>query len=344
LLENLKKESDRTIIHPALLEFALQSAQDLVLDEDERTRVFLRMVAQQIRDEPAEEREFKRTINGLIARTMTFLYSSKKRVTPIGIGQAVRVLKKANGADDPPGSSADLRRQALLLGIERFIEEKIDDVAEVLERKVAEAIVDDDVVLTYAWSPVICRALKSAHASGVRFRLIVVDSRPNFDARRLVEQVPELDVRYVLITGVSYVMTEVKKVLIEPCGILSNNAAQTPIGTAMISMMAHEAGVPVIFVCPSYRFVSRVSIDALSKNERLAKELVRPVPRSDIVADPLYLSLTYDVTPGQYVDLVMSELGNIPVNSISTNIKYIQDSYTPVPGTVEGQISLKPGQ
>ena len=35
----------------------------------------------------------------------------------------------------------------------------------------------------------------------------------------------------------------------------------------------------------------------------------------------------YDVTPGMYVDVVICELGNIPVNSISTNIKYIQEYY-----------------
>jgi translation initiation factor eIF-2B subunit delta len=251
------------------------------------------------------------------------------------MGQAGRILKKRNTEPDPPHGNADAQRDRLLDGIRHFIEEKVDDVVEFLKRTLSEIIVDDEIILTYGWSPVICEALKSAHRRGIRFRLIVVDSRPNFDARRLVACVPELDVRYVLITGISYVMPEVKKVLIGPCGILSNNAAQTPIGTAMISMMAHESVVPVIFVCPSYRLVSKVSIDALSKNERLAPEFLKPVPKVDIPPDPRSLALTYDVTPGQYVDIVMCELGKIPVNSTSTNIKFIQDSYTLFAGAAD---------
>jgi translation initiation factor eIF-2B subunit delta len=300
------------------------------------------MVSAQIRDAPLDREPLARVVHALIARTMDFLYSAKNRVTPIGIGQAVRILKRRNSEPSAPAKGPEEERKDLLNGIARFIEEKVDNVCDFLKRTVSETIVDDDVILTYGWSPVICEALKSAHARGVCFRLIVVDSRPNFDARRLVESVPELDVSYVLITGVSYVMPEVKKVLIEPCGILSNNAAQTPIGTAMISMMAHESGVPVIFVCPSYRFVSKVSIDALSKNEFLAPEFLSPVPKADIPAEPRYLALTYDVTPGQYVDIVMCELGNIPVNSISTNIKFIQDSYTLFGEAADRKPSPKP--
>ena len=123
-------------------------------------------------------------------------------------------------------------------------------------------------------------------------------------------------------------MPEVKKVLIEPCGILSNNAAQTPAGTAMIAMVASDCNVPVFFVCGSYRFVSDVRIDALSKNEIVGKEFIGKGPNGDARTDMEYLALAYDVTPGQYVDLVICELGNIPLNSISTNIKFIQESYT----------------
>jgi translation initiation factor eIF-2B subunit delta len=328
LLSGMKRPSDRPLVHPALLEFALQVAQDFSLDEDERTRVFLRMVGRQIRDEPEDERlSFCYVIGNLIKRTMDFLYSSKRRLTPIGIGNAVRYLKLQNPPDDVV--PATVRRDRLLSSIDHFIEDKIDDVATFLTRTIGETILENDVVLTYGWSPIILNALTLA-GERVKFRVIVVDSRPNFDAKRLVQRLPQLEVRYVLLAGLSYCMPEVTKVLIEPNGILSNNVAQTPIGTAMIAMVAHEYGVPVIFACPSYRFVSKVSIGAVSQNEILSGELIAPVPKPGVVTDNLeYLALVYDVTPGQYVDIVMCELGNIPVNSISTNMKFIQDSYSP---------------
>ena len=45
------------------------------------------------------------------------------------------------------------------------------------------------------------------------------------------------------------------------------------------------------------------------------------------VKDKEYFALMYDVTPGEYVNVVISEIGENPVNSISTNMKYIQESY-----------------
>ena len=282
-------------------------------------------MSQQIQDEPVDEKvSFVRTIFSLISRTMDFL--GRIRLTPIGISNAARFIQeqiKTENHVEPEELRSDL-----LYRINFFIEDKIDDVAVFIAKATAEMILDGDVVLTYGWSHLIYKALKLAAAQGKKFRVIVVDSRPSFNSRRLVERLSGIDVRYVLISGLSYVMPEATKVFIEPCGILSNNAAHTPIGTSMIAMVAHECGVPVIFVCPSYRFGSDVRIDALSKNEIVSPELIPQAPKSGTNATYEYLALTYDVTPGQYVDVVICELGNIPVNSISTNIKYIQDQYT----------------
>jgi translation initiation factor 2B subunit (eIF-2B alpha/beta/delta family) len=67
-------------------------------------------------------------------------------------------------------------------------------------------------------------------ACKVQFRVIVIDSRLNFHASQVVEGVSELDVRYTLMSGLSYAMPEVKKAVIEACGILSNHAALTRSG------------------------------------------------------------------------------------------------------------------
>jgi translation initiation factor 2B subunit (eIF-2B alpha/beta/delta family) len=100
--------------------------------------------------------------------------------------------------------------------------------------------------------------------------VIVIDLRPNFHAKQLVEGVPELDVRCTLVSELSYVMPEVKKVVIEPCGILLNNAAFSPIGTVMIAIVAHRSSIPVIMLCPLSRFVSKVNINRFAWNEILA--------------------------------------------------------------------------
>ena len=324
LLEKLPP-SERARVHPALMEFALSTAADLSIDEDERTRRFLTMVMHLIKDEPVKEREpFQQTIFALLKRTLAFL--SLIRVIPIGIENAtefIRIQNKPSRSMKP-----EEHREHLLAAIAHFIDEKIDDVFKFIADAAAGTISDGDVVMTYGWSEIICRALRRAMKQGKKFRVVVVDSRPNFDSRRLIEELKPLDVTYVLISGLSYVMPEVKKVLIEPYGILSNNTAVTPIGTSMVSMVAHEFRVPVIFVCGSYRFANDVRIDSLTKNEVISPDLVVPAPKAGINPDKDYFALTYDVTPGEYVDMVISELGDIPVNSIATKIQYIQESYS----------------
>ncbi|KAH0787875.1 translation initiation factor eIF-2B subunit delta [Histomonas meleagridis] len=321
------KPADRDLVHPALLEFALQTAQDVSIDEDERTKIFLKMMMAQIRDEPVDDRgQIIQNLFSLIKRTMNLISIIRLTPTTIGIGNAVRYIKNQIITENPP--PPEVQRSDLLDAIQSFIDDKINEVSNFLSKTTADTIVDDDVILTYGWSPLICKAFRIAASQGKKFRVIVVDSRPNFQSRRLVEEISDLDVKYVLISGLSYVMPEVKKVLIEPCGILSNNAAQTPAGTAMISMVASDCNVPVFFVCGSYRFVSDVRIDALAKNEIIGKEFIEKVPSDETKTDQEYLALNYDITPGEYVDLVICELGNIPLNSISTNIKYIQESYT----------------
>jgi len=312
---------------PILLEYILNTGLDLSIDDNERCRQFLQMIRELIKEEPISQKgRFCTSLQNVIKRTLNVL--NQIRIITPSIGNSVRFLKAQLRRNNEGSIPEEEFRAAMLASIDSFISDKIDDVASFLSRKVAESIVDGDVILTYGYSPVIMHSLKLAHDEFRRqFRVVVIDSRPNFNSRQLIEQMPMIDVRYVLISGLSYIMPEVSKVLIEPCGILSNNAALTPVGTAMISMVAHEFGVPVVFVCASYRFVVDVRVDALAKNEILSKDFISPIPISNF-SDQEYLALLFDVTPGQYVDVVVSELGNIPVNSISTNIKYIQDSYT----------------
>ena len=315
-------------LHPALIEYILSTSFDISVDENENCKRFMKAMHTMIEDEPISENErFIYSILRIIKVTMTLL--NKIRMTTPGIGNCVRFIKAQLPKDKVLKTVAadEEFRAALLAAIDNFVREKIEDVESLLVRNVSNKLLDGDVVLTYGYSPIIIQALREA-SKEKKFRIIVVDSRPSFISKRVVEQLPDLDVRYVLISGLSYVMPEVTKVLIEPSGILSNNAALTPVGTAMIAMVAHEFDVPVLFVCGSYKFVGDVRVDALAKNEILGPQLVQSLPGNKATHDKEYFALMYDVTPGEYVNVVISEIGENPVNSISTNMKYIQESYT----------------
>jgi hypothetical protein len=69
-----------------------------------------------------------------------------------------------------PREADEHRKAYLLVTIQHFIEHCIDEVTDFLARGPS-------------WKP-------------VRFRVIMVDSRPNFDTRRLVDRIPDFDMRY----------------------------------------------------------------------------------------------------------------------------------------------------
>ena len=317
LLEAIQGEAVN--IHPSLLEYALGTAQDIKVNEDEKCEIFLRMILDQIRDEPADERKsFKQLISNIINRTLNFI--KPIRPNTLAVGNCIRILKKLISDMEP--AESETQRSIMINTIVRFIDERITSPHSYIIRAISEKIFNGDVVLTYGYSTMIAEALCNAYNRGVTFKVIVIDSGPNYDSKSMLDLLPAIDVRYLYLSGLSYVMPEVTKVIIEPYGILSNNAAVTKAGSAIVSMVADDFGIPVLFACPAYRFVSEVRVDALTKNEILTGDFMKEAPSGE------YLSFMYDVTPGTFVDVVVSELGNIPVNSVSTNIKFLQDSYT----------------
>lgn len=96
-------------------------------------------------------------------------------------------------------------------------------------------------------------------------------------------------------------------------------------GTALVAMLAHERGVPVLVCCETYKFTERVLLDAICYNELGdPDDLVTPdgpigdwrdVPRLKL------LNLMYDVTPTKYITMVVTEAGVIPPTSVPVIIR-----------------------
>lgn len=65
--------------------------------------------------------------------------------------------------------------------IDNFIRDRITMADQVITSLGLQKIQDGDVILTYARSSVVQGLLLAAHAKGIKFKVIVVDSRPRFE-------------------------------------------------------------------------------------------------------------------------------------------------------------------
>lgn len=240
------------------------------------------------------------------------------------MGNAIRWLKVEISEFDPstPESSA---KQELCNAIDDFIRERITVADQVISDSAAEKICDGDVILTFAKSSIVQKTLVEASRRGKKFRVIVVDSRPLFEGKNLARALATLglQVQYALTTTISHVIKDVTKVFLGAHAMMSNGRLFSRVGTAIVAMTAKEADIPVIVCCESIKFTDRVALDSIVMNEvappdelilqgdsasHLAKW--REVPNLQL------LNLMFDLTPAQYITMVITEYGSLPPSSV----------------------------
>ncbi|KAL8692641.1 MAG: hypothetical protein Q9218_002374 [Villophora microphyllina] len=313
-------------VHPSVLALGLQMSNYVICGSSARCVSALLV--------------FKRVINAYTTPSGTSLprhltlhlstqidYLVSCRPLSISMGNAIRWLKLAISTIDPdtPESKA---KADLCTAIDNFIRERITVAGQAIATSACSRIQDGDVILTFAKSSIVERTLAEAYRQGKRFRVIVVDSLPLHEGRNLAVALVNLGltVQYALTHTLSHVVGDATKVLLGAHGMMSNGQLYSRIGTAMVAMMAKETDIPVIVLCESVKFTDRVALDSISYNEHAPPEElgffktnVKKEGSSEMIPDPpnlQVLNLMYDLTPAEFINMVITEYGSIPPSSV----------------------------
>jgi ribose 1,5-bisphosphate isomerase len=107
-------------------------------------------------------------------------------------------------------------------------------------------------------------------------------------------------------------MPKIDKVVVGADAIAANGAVVNKIGTSMVALAAHEARVLFFVAAETYKFSPETMFGELVLiEERKATEVVPSKIlkgyRKITVRNP-----SFDVTPAEYVDLIVTERGIIP--------------------------------
>lgn len=241
------------------------------------------------------------------------------------MGNAIRWLKDLIVKIDPDVAEPTAKA-SLFAAIDTFIRERITIADTLIAESAAQKIVNGDVVLTYANSSIVRKTLQEARSNGTRFRVIVVDSRPLFEGRRLASELAEngFDVEYSLVSGAAYVMKAATKVFLGAHAMMGNGRLYSRVGTAIVAMLAHERDIPVIVCCESVKFTEKVALDSIVQNEVApAEELLERGEHGDAQVRKWkkteklqMLNVMYDVTPAEYIKMVVTEFGSLPPSSV----------------------------
>lgn len=341
-------------VHPSVLSLGLQMSNYTICGSNARCVAMLL--------------SFKAAINAYttppqtsLARHLTSHYLSPQisylnscRPLSISMGNAIRWLKDLIIKIDPAVPEQEAKAY-IAESINGFIRERITAADTLIASAAADKIQNDDVIVTYAKSSIVEKTLLQAQSQGKRFRVVVVDSNPLFEARNLARALSTagIAVQYFLIAAASHALREATKVFLGAHAMMGNGRLYSRVGTAIVAMHAAERDIPVIVCCESIKFTDRVALDSIVGNEIAEPdELVEEARREgrgnssqDVGHDEgnlpksgggledwrekdnlLLLNIMYDVTPAEYIKMVVTEHGSLPpssvpvVHRISTNV------------------------
>ena len=212
------------------------------------------------------EKILNRDLTAKISSYVSFLIEC--RPLSISMGNAIRFLKNRITKVQLALSESEAK-VSLQSDIDRFINEKIIVADKVIVSHAVTKIRDDDVLLTFGSASVVEMIFDHAHELGKKFRVVVVDSRPNHEGQRLLRRLVAkgISCTYTHINAVSYIMQEVTRVFLGASSVLSNGTVYSRVGTASVAMVAHAFGVPVLVCCEAYKFHERVQLDSICFNE-----------------------------------------------------------------------------
>lgn len=98
----------------------------------------------------------------------------------------------------------------------------------------------------------------------------------------------------------------------------------------MVAMVAHAFGVPVLVCCEAYKFHERVQLDSICFNELGDPDAISRVPRDESLSnlknwaenENLHLlNLKYDITPSDYVSMLITDYGMLPPTSVPVIVR-----------------------
>ncbi|MFA7562829.1 MAG: ribose 1,5-bisphosphate isomerase [Methanoculleus sp.] len=240
------------------------------------------------------------------------------RPTAVSLPNAVRSVMRVLDSLD----SVENARNAVFLRAAEFIEHSEHAIGRIAEIG-ARHISDGDVLLTHCNSEAALGCILEAHRQGKELEVYATEVRPRGQGLITIKTLNDAGIRtnYIVDSAARYFINDVDLVVVGADAIAVNGAVVNKIGTAQIAHAANEARTNVIVAAETYKFAPRtilgekIEIEERDTTEVLPAEVAARLPFVR-VRNP-----AFDVTPAEYIDLIVTEQGAIPPELAFTVIR-----------------------
>jgi len=238
------------------------------------------------------------------------------RPTAVSLPNAVRLTTKYSAL------TVEEAREALINNASRFIrqaDEALDKIGTIGARRIR----DGDVIMTHCNSHAALLVITTAFEQGKDISVIATETRPRKQGLLTIKHLDDFGIPTTLIvdSAVRYCMKDVDTVVVGADAIAVNGALVNKIGTSQLALAAHEARTNFLAAAETYKFSPNTILgEFIEIEERSTDEVIEPHALEGLtnvrVKNP-----AFDVTPPEYIDLIITDAGAVPPSMAYTIIK-----------------------
>jgi len=203
-------------------------------------------------------------------------------------------------------------KKLTVTSIDNFIKSmkvSVDKIGEIGARYIS----DNDVIMTAEASTSVLSALAKAYEAGKKFQVVVTETRPEYHGRLMAMALADIGIPTTLIIDSAHrcYMRKVTRVFLGSRAVLPTGEVLAKVGSAAIAAAAYEAGVPVLILTNTHKFVVEASLAEEALNSEGDPSLVFPASEAERLRIKV-VNPEYDVIPARYIYLIITERGVIP--------------------------------
>jgi ribose 1,5-bisphosphate isomerase len=231
------------------------------------------------------------------------------RPTAVSLPNAVHIVM--NGLGNV--KTVEEARTGIVQRAEQFILSS-QNAVEKIGQFGARHIRDGDIILTHCNSEVALGCIIEAHRSGKEIEVFATEVRPRNQGHITIKTLNDAGIKtnFIVDSAVRSFIHDVDLVIVGADAVTVNGAVVNKIGTAQVAHTAAEARVNMLVAAETYKFAPRtvigelIQIEERPANEVLPDEIAKTLPHVT-VRNP-----AFDVTPAEFIDLIITEQGAIP--------------------------------
>jgi ribose 1,5-bisphosphate isomerase len=231
------------------------------------------------------------------------------RPTAVSLPNAVHIVMSGlNKAE-----TLDEAKNGVITSAERFIHSSRNAVQQIAQFG-SRHIRDGDTLLTHCNSEAALGCIIEAHRAGKEIEVFATEVRPRNQGLVTIRTLNDAGIKtnFIVDSAVRSFIHDVDLVIMGADAVTVNGAVVNKIGTSQVAHTAAEARVNVLIAAETYKFAPRTIIGELIQIEERAGSEVLPDEVSRALPYVTVRNPTFDVTPPEYIDLIVTEAGAIP--------------------------------